>query len=214
MDAQNVIVWTCIIIFILTAGITFLALLGLIKLGGGTGDKHHYFLTRLFYALLIEVATVSISVFGKSFIDNSDQLRDLTTHVNNSAPVPLDLPKDTLSTEVSSDSLITIKPGKNPEFKTVTDTITASVYATTDDPKSTSEIISIPEGSLYAGHETKLWTKNGKFSEPKIELVQEGEKVVAVKINVEVGDRKIFGPRNWIGAKLKVFVEKRVEVRD
>jgi|GEM_PF-1401072 len=63
MDAQTFLKWTCIAIFVLTAIITFLALLGKIKLGGETKELHHYYLKRLFTVIIIQASTGSVLAF-------------------------------------------------------------------------------------------------------------------------------------------------------
>jgi len=63
MSAVTVVVWTCVAVFISTAIITIFALVGVLKLGGGTSSDHKYYLNRLFVALVLEVAANGVAVF-------------------------------------------------------------------------------------------------------------------------------------------------------
>jgi hypothetical protein len=71
MEALTAIVWICVITFAVTAIITFVALVGGIKLGGGSRELHEKYLRSLFNALIIEIVTVSIGAFSKQLIATS-----------------------------------------------------------------------------------------------------------------------------------------------
>jgi hypothetical protein len=81
-----VLVWVCTIVFVATAIVTVLALLGRIELGGKNGKNHDYYLKRLFGALILEIIGISVTVFGlvieshAYFIDPaSDDMRAAAT---------------------------------------------------------------------------------------------------------------------------------------
>ncbi len=61
----NVIIWFCVILFISTAIITLLALLGIKKLGRTEADSDYY-LKMLFFALIIEISGASVSVYASA----------------------------------------------------------------------------------------------------------------------------------------------------
>ena len=63
MTPTVVVVWTCVAILISTAVITLLALIGILKLGGGTAADHRYYLNRLFAALILEVVVNAGAIF-------------------------------------------------------------------------------------------------------------------------------------------------------
>jgi hypothetical protein len=50
-------------VFVSTAVITLLALVGVLKLGGATRADHRYYLNRLFIALVLEVVASAVAVF-------------------------------------------------------------------------------------------------------------------------------------------------------
>ena len=58
-----VLVWTCVAVFVSSAVITLLALVGVLQLGGGGPVNHNYYLNRLFAALVIEVIAIAVAVF-------------------------------------------------------------------------------------------------------------------------------------------------------
>lgn len=64
MSILEVTAWTCVALFIVTSVVTILALLGVVRLGGGDGQHNQYFLRRLFAALLIEIIAASVAGYG------------------------------------------------------------------------------------------------------------------------------------------------------
>ncbi|RYU87931.1 hypothetical protein EWM62_15680 [Mucilaginibacter terrigena] len=86
MTVIDVITWTCAAVFILTAAITLLSVLNLIKI-------EPQFREKLFYALLIEIVVGSVAVFNTN-VSNS--------HLN---IIRVSNPKDGTTTRV--------KPGDN-----------------------------------------------------------------------------------------------------
>ncbi|SDE31526.1 hypothetical protein [Niabella drilacis] len=60
LEPQQVLVWTCVLVFVATATITILALVGKIKI-------EPFFLKRLFITLLLEVVVISVLAFKNSF---------------------------------------------------------------------------------------------------------------------------------------------------
>lgn len=79
MTPITAIVWTCVAAFICTAIITVLALLGVIKLGGGTAADNQYYLKRLFVALVLEVVANSLAVFYQQ--TRTPQSNDLPSQI-------------------------------------------------------------------------------------------------------------------------------------
>lgn len=223
MEPLSILVWTFIFVVITTAVITFLALLGMVRLGGGDGSQHDYYLRKLFEALIIEVLVVAVGAFSVNLTNRNEQfagLKDLARKTNSNDSISL--PKDTLSIATKSDS--SLKP-KSPAIikkitgidsvnqvakKIVIDTLKASIYATTDNPSTDVQLIAVPSGSHYLGHNTILTTKNGDAIY-NVELVTSGNNVEAVKITASVEPRSLFGPRNWIGVVLQVYIEKQIE---
>ena len=64
MEVIGVIQWVCVSVFAVTAAITLLALTGRMKLGDGSPADHRYYLRRLFGALILQVAVVSVAAFS------------------------------------------------------------------------------------------------------------------------------------------------------
>ena len=80
MSPLIVVVWTCVVVFLATAIITLAALVGWIRcLGGGDCNSHHYYLKRLFGALIIEIAGVSVAAYAEAFSSNDrEQLEKIS----------------------------------------------------------------------------------------------------------------------------------------
>jgi hypothetical protein len=100
--ALDVVVWTCVSVFILTSLITMLALVGKLRLGGGDQTLSEYFLKRLFVALLLEVIGTSVAIYAAyangirdTFRNSEISLSDLKMRVTNleKAVSPADKPK-------------------------------------------------------------------------------------------------------------------------
>lgn len=68
MDVSNVVIWCCAILFVITALITVLALIGRVKLGG-TRQDHSYYLKKLFHILIIETALAGVAAFGTYLVN-------------------------------------------------------------------------------------------------------------------------------------------------
>jgi hypothetical protein len=93
MTPIAVILWTCVAVFISTAVISLLALIGILKLGGGTVKDHQYYSKRLFLALIVEVVgtgvlifydqtrTTSLNAMPAQFVDLQAKVDSLTTRV-------------------------------------------------------------------------------------------------------------------------------------
>jgi hypothetical protein len=65
-NAVFALTWACIAVFIATAIITLLALVGRVTLGGGDGSKHHFYLNALFAALILEVVGISVAAYASA----------------------------------------------------------------------------------------------------------------------------------------------------
>ncbi|MBR0903445.1 hypothetical protein [Bradyrhizobium liaoningense] len=63
MDPITVTLWACVGVFVSTAVITLLALVGAIRLGGAEIKDHNFYLRKLFYALILEVIASGVLVF-------------------------------------------------------------------------------------------------------------------------------------------------------
>lgn len=88
ISVLEVAAWTCVALFVVTSIVTILALLGIVRLGGGDGTHHQYFLRRLFAALLIEVIAASVASYGGlltglvgPFQNSEKVVSDLSTRV-------------------------------------------------------------------------------------------------------------------------------------
>jgi predicted secreted protein len=57
------IVWTCVLLFVITAAITVLALLNVVTLGGSP-SAHQYYLRTLFKTLVVEMVVISLGTFA------------------------------------------------------------------------------------------------------------------------------------------------------
>jgi len=64
MTVFQAIQWSCVVVFCVTAVVTFAGLTGLWKLGGGSAEDHKYYLKRLFHALIVEIVVVSVAGFS------------------------------------------------------------------------------------------------------------------------------------------------------
>src|SRR6266481_4598698 len=73
-----VLVWTCVVLFILTAIITLGGLVGWFRLGGGAGDRHDYYLRNLFRALVVEIVAVVVGLFDLYIKNQLDQTQSAT----------------------------------------------------------------------------------------------------------------------------------------
>jgi hypothetical protein len=63
-SAIFVLTWACVAVFIATAIVTLLALVGYTKLGGGDGSRHDFYLKALFGALILEVVGISVTAYA------------------------------------------------------------------------------------------------------------------------------------------------------
>lgn len=64
MTPTSVILWTGTTLFVATAVIAVLALIGRVTLGGGDGSRHHEYMKWLFGILIAEVVSASVVAFG------------------------------------------------------------------------------------------------------------------------------------------------------
>src|SRR5262245_7638017 len=62
--AIDVLVWTCVGLFVATAFVSILALVGTLTLGGQEGRRHDYYLKRLFVGLIMEVVATSVVAYA------------------------------------------------------------------------------------------------------------------------------------------------------
>ncbi|HYW83457.1 MAG TPA: hypothetical protein VFB30_09395, partial [Spirochaetia bacterium] len=58
-----VVIWTCVIVFVVTACLTIGGLLGWLVLGGEGGKNHGKYLNGLFKALILEVLACGVTIF-------------------------------------------------------------------------------------------------------------------------------------------------------
>ena len=72
MTPIDILIWTATLVFVASALITVLALIGVITLGGGNGDKHNYYLNRLVNVLMVEIVVVSVGAFANYVQTESD----------------------------------------------------------------------------------------------------------------------------------------------
>lgn len=241
MDPLNVLIWTFICVVILTALITFLGLLGVVRLGGGGGTQHHYYLKKLFQTLIVEVMAVAVSAFGVYLTNRNEQIAGLKELVQQSGPVDtFSFPDDTVSVPVKPDSIVVgpVRPGLLDSFRRPVlrdrdrltalerrrsdslaarqgsaqaaaerDTIRVTVYAANGQQETVSRTVAIPPGSRYAGHSTRVTTSKGRFAH-HVSLIRRRQNIVGVKITARAGERSLFGPRNWVGVVLQVYVER------
>jgi len=63
MTPTSVILWTGTTLFVATAVIAVLALIGRVTLGGGDGSGHHEYMKWLFGILIAEVVSASVVAF-------------------------------------------------------------------------------------------------------------------------------------------------------
>lgn len=64
MDPMSVLTWACVVVFITTAIVTLLALVGQVTLGGKGGTRHSFYLKALFSALILEVVGISVTAYS------------------------------------------------------------------------------------------------------------------------------------------------------
>jgi len=96
----DVVVWTCVAVFILTSFITILSLIGKLRLGGGTQELNEYFLKKLFAALLLEVIGTSVAIYAAyanglrdPFQNSEKSVADLKGRVTNLEKVVANMDK-------------------------------------------------------------------------------------------------------------------------
>lgn len=63
----SILVWTCVVVFVVTAGITLLGVLNIIKI------KSEY-LSKLFYFLIIEIVAAGVLVFKNTLTNKPDNI--------------------------------------------------------------------------------------------------------------------------------------------
>lgn len=231
MDAQAVLIWTCVVIFISTAVVTFLALLGKITLGGDGRARHHYYLGRLFTVIIVEVSIASVLAFINMINENkATGLKQQMKELERSSGINLDslspslqkiqpvtlfadgiekdssaLLKDFLAVNAFTQSLQIVDTSFREEASKPK-TLEISVYATSDEPKVDSKIIYIPQDLIYQRYEVVETTKNGKAGY-EVKIIKDQTKIIGVKITANAQGKKLFGAGNWIGAILKVYVQ-------
>jgi hypothetical protein len=75
-----VIVWTCVVLFVVTGVITLLALVGRVTLGGNR-TAHEYYLKILFRTLVVELIVISLTAFGGAIRNNNQDTNALNDSV-------------------------------------------------------------------------------------------------------------------------------------
>ena len=225
MTAITILVWTCVFVFVLTCLLTLLGLVGILRLGGGDGTRHDFYLRWLFRILLVEIVAVGVSVFAAYVGVDNKQIQGLKDLVSNSGKTPT-LTTDSAaanetglghvisslfhksrrhSSQAAVDSAKTTP--KAPVFRN--DTLSISLYVTTDGPKSDVKIIDIPANARYTGNQVTVTTGNGDYAR-HVELIPGPADVKQVRLVANVADRRLFGPRNWFGAILRVFIQRQM----
>src|SRR5690242_18446164 len=63
-NPASVLLWVCVAVFCATAIVTLLALIGVVRLGGGSSQDHSYYMRRLFHALILEIVVTVVAFFG------------------------------------------------------------------------------------------------------------------------------------------------------
>lgn len=198
MSPLTVVVWTCVAVFLATAVVTLGALIGWIRcLGGGDCSNHHYYLKRLFAALILEIIGVSLSAYAEAF--NSKDREQL----------------ETISQEIQKQKTkiigpISLTPGNPPEKALIVrQVLQQKAYASSDGPATDEKLIKIPEGWRYVASSENLWTKTGDATytvtpvfDPRTKEVKE------VKLTANAESKKLFGPRNWVGVDLNIAIER------
>ena len=222
--AINVIIWSCVVVFILSSIITLLALVGLVTLGGGNGRQHNYYLKNLFRFLMLEVITIGVGAFGVHLNVNSEYLEGLTNQITLTEKI---IATDSLYSSLTADTETVVEVSdfnngqdqnhddlENTAAPTENliasyDTLEASVYATSDGPNTNTAMIHIPKGWQFVQYYPRETTRNGDSKTSlNVDLIRSEDEISAVKITVSAEDRNLFGPRNWIGAVLKVIIKK------
>jgi hypothetical protein len=215
IDVTQVLVWTCVVVFIITCLLTLLGLAGILKLGGGTGTQHAYYMRWLFRIVIVEIVGVGVGVFAYYNGFNKDQAKGIQSLVDKAN-------KDTSSTGDSTglvgriSALFHRHKTNNPPADSVKallvkkDTLSVSIYVTTDGPKADAKTITIPPNARYLSNTVTLTTGNGDYHLHADETKGPNNVVNAVTLKADVADKSLFGPRNWCGAVLYVYIERQL----
>ena len=236
MEPQTVLVWTFVIVVILTAIVTFFGLVGLIRLGGGKGNRHDYYLKKLFQTVIIEVIIVAVGAFAAFLTNQNEHIEGLeelisvkasadssllsadtvgippnpdTLRQNSSTlPATSSVQNNNHSSQENSPIEVQESPDSVNNLKNEQFLFLSGIaYATTDNPKVDERIVQIPPGMKYVGHDVEITTRNGD-AHYDVELLKHNNTIEAVRLILKVGERSLFGPRHWIGAQLRVIAEE------
>lgn len=195
MSPLIVVVWTCVAVFLATAVITLAALIGWIRcLGGGDCKNHHFYLKRLFGALIIEIAGVSVAAYAEAFSSNDrEQLEKISKEIQKQGTETVAAPRSVPSASTPTPRQV----------------LQQKAYATSNGPASDAKVIKIPEGWRYVDSKTNVWTKTagGNFAVTSLRAPG-SDTVTEVKLVATAEKQKVFGPRHWVGVDLNVVIEK------
>lgn len=199
MTPTEVVVWTGVVIFVVTAAITLGALVGWIRcLGGGDCSHHHYYLKALFATLILEITGTSVTAYAFA-LNSKDrtQLQKITEEIRTAA---------------ADETLLPVLLAGNAAFPkpTIDGVLQQKAYATSDGLPVDEKVVKIPSGWRYVSYDAFEWTKNGdaSFSVIPVEDPKTNE-ITALKFTATTGEPRFFGPRNWIGVDLAVTMEKK-----
>lgn len=199
MSPLSVVVWICVAVFLVTAFITFAALLGWIRcLGGGDCSRHHYYVKCLFWLLIAEIVGTSTAAYaGALNSKDRDQLTKITEEIRTSKP------------EIVSQGLHAKGFGVMPIPQE--QVLQQKAYVTSDGPSIDEKVVMIPDGWRYIEHTANVWTKNGDatFTVTPLKNARTKE-ITALKLTANAGDRKWLGSRNWVGVDLNIAMGKKL----
>ena len=192
----TVVVWTCVVVFILTAGVTFLALIGRLTLGSPDGIKHHEYLKWLVGILVVEIVSSSAwmyTSYGRLAIEQMEGIA-------RTASISL---QGTAGAVAGGGGTLVGGGVSTPRQQK----LRAQVYATSDGKPNDEASVTIPPGWRLVERHVEKTTENGNVM---VRVSEEKDNVgnVVIKITAHVVERGLFGPNNWVGAILVVSIEE------
>ena len=205
----SVLIWTCTLVFVATSVVTFLALIGKLTLGGGTGSKHHTYLRWLFTILIVEIVSVGIYAFASSVQSETELIRDLQTR--------REVLDSTLAVESSALRAAQVKIDSLSRRPLVVreDTLTRELRVTSSRREETNSIrIPIPQGWEYVSHTHRRISATGENDYRITEEKDAEGRVTAILATGRAEARTVkglgirIGGRAWVAIALSVIVRE------
>jgi hypothetical protein len=147
MLALEVVIWACVCLFVVTAIIAILALLGRITLGGGDGKKHDYYLRKLFTVLMLEVAAAAVGAFAYFLAEAARSRVTVEKPTSTTGTFNSTSPPDTFATDtITNTSVMTETTESTDTAITQTSTLPSKDVLAPNAKYAVTDAISLPYG--------------------------------------------------------------------